>query len=383
MHSSISSSELRSDVYARQTASDRPGVAQPVPLRPVPEQRWGAILLGALAVFAVLIGAWEAYWRAYGVQPATRNSYGLWSMQRRRIDAGEGNATVLLGSSRLYFDVQLPVWERLAGRAPIQLSYEGTSPMTAIEDLAADPNFSGHLLVGVAPDLFFQGGGRAEVAAKYFHKESPAQRVGQWLSMHLVEPLFAFDDPDFSLATVIKRQAWPPRPGRYWSMDVRKLAVIDSDRNAHLWWKVSGDLQYRELARSIWREGFASYPGDPTPEEEMKGAQEQIQRMVKAMVQLRAHGAEVLFVRPPTDGPYLAYEEQHYPRARTWDVMLAATHAPGIHFQDYPQLQGYYLPEWSHMTQPEAERFTAALYKIIEEKFWPAGVGADGVHRDP
>jgi hypothetical protein len=383
VHSFTSSSDLRADLYARQTASDRPGVAQPVPLRPVPAQPWGAILLGAVAVFALLLGGWEAYWRAFGVHPSTRNSYGLWSMQRRRIDTGEGNATVLLGSSRVYFDVQLPVWQRLAGKAPIQLSYEGTSPMTAIEDLAADANFTGHLLVGVAPDLFFEGGGRAEGAAKYFHKESPAQRAGQWLSMNLVEPLFAFDDPDFALATVLKRQAWPPRPGRYWSMDVRKLSVTDRSRNTHLWSKVSTDLKYRELTRDIWREDFATYPGDPTPEEEMKGAQEQIQRMVKAMELLRAHGVQVLFVRPPTEGPYLAYEEQHFPRARTWDVLLAATHAPGIYFQDYPQMQGYELPEWSHMTQPEAERFTAALYGIIEKNFWHAGTGAGGAPPNP
>ena len=91
-----------------------------------------------------------------------------------RIDTGEGNATVLLGSSRLYFDVQLPVWERLAGKAPIQLSYEGTSPLTAIEDLAADPKFTGRLLVGVAPDLFFSGvAGAADAVAAYTHKESP------------------------------------------------------------------------------------------------------------------------------------------------------------------------------------------------------------------
>ena len=44
---------------------------------------------------------------------------------------------------------------------------------------------------------------------------------------------------------------------------------------------------------------------------------------------------------------------------------LAATAAPGIHFEDYPELQGYYLPEWSHMTRAEAERFTAALYGEI------------------
>jgi len=35
-------------------------------------------------------------------------------------------------------------------------------------------------------------------------------------------------------------------------------------------------------------------------------------------------------------------------------------------------LQGYYLPEWSHMPRAEGERFTAALYRVIARDFWPA-----------
>ena len=120
---------VRADRYARQTAADRPGVAQPVPVRPVPEQPWGKILVGIVVLLALLVGGWEWYWRAYGVRPSISNTYGLWAIQRRRIDAGEGNATVLAGGSRMYFDVQLPVWERLDGRRPIQLSFEGTSPL--------------------------------------------------------------------------------------------------------------------------------------------------------------------------------------------------------------------------------------------------------------
>jgi hypothetical protein len=76
----------------------------------------------------------------------------------------------------------------------------------------------------------------------------------------------------------------------------------------------------------------------------------------------------------PSVGEYLAYEDREFPRARTWDVLLAATGAPGIHFEDYPELrpdiQGYYLPEWSHMTRADSERFTAALYGVIERDFW-------------
>jgi hypothetical protein len=358
------------DRYARQTAAERPGVAQPVPVRPVPEQPWGRILLGAVALLIVLVGAWEEHWRAFGVKPSIGNTLGLWAIQRRRVDAGEGDGTVLLGSSRLYFDIQLPVWERLDGRRPIQLSFEGTSPTAAVEDLAADARFTGHLLIGIAPDLFFSGFEFRGDAAHYTHKESPSQRIGQWLSMRFIEPYLAFDDPDFALQTVLKRQPWPKRPGREWNLDVRKLSATEADRNTYLWSKVATDPGYRELARRIWRQNFQPSPSDPSPEEELKSEKEQIDRMAKAVAKLRARGVKVLFVRMPSSGEFLAFENREYPRARTWDALLAATGAPGIYFEDYPRLQGYYLPEWSHMTQSEGERYTAELYKIIVRDFW-------------
>jgi hypothetical protein len=371
---------LRADRYARQTAADRPGVAQPVPVRPVPEQPWGKILLGVVALLAVLVGGWEWYWRDFGVKPSISNTYGLWAIQRRRIDAGEGDATVLLGASRMYFDVQLGVWERLEGRRPIQLSFEGTSPLAAVEDLAADRNFTGRILIAVEPDLFFSGFEYRAGVIRYARKESPSQRIGQWLSMHFIEPFFAFDDPDYALQTVLARQPWPERPGRPWHLSVRKLSMTEADRNTHLWSKVSEDPQYRELARRIWRQDFQPSDDDPPPEEARRIEKEQIDRMAAAVAKLRARGVQVLFVRMPSSGEFLAYENQQYPRARTWAALLAATGAPGIHFEDYPQLQGYYLPEWSHMTLAEGERFTAALYGIVMRDFWGPD-GASGAAR--
>ena len=365
MRSSISSSEP--DRYARQTASDRPGVAQPVPLRPVPIQPWGWMLVGATVLFALFLGLWEGYWRWYGVTPSIANTQGLWAIQRRRIDAGEGDATVLLGASRLYFDIQLPVWERLSGRRPIQLSFEGTAPLSALEDLAEDPKFTGRLVIGVAPDVFFSGRAYRAGAARYAHKESPSQRIGQWLSMRLIEPYLAFDDPDYALQTVLARQPWPSRmPER---LAVRKLAQSEADRNTHLWSKVETD-PYRALARSVWLNHLQPSDSDRPEQEARKIEKEQIDRTAKAVAKLQARGVKVLFVRLPSTGPYLEFENRKYPRARTWEALLTSSHAPGIYFEDYPQLQGYELPEWSHIQHADAERFTAALYLIIERDFW-------------
>jgi len=357
--------------FVRLTASDRPGVAQPVPERDIPVQPWGRIWLGALLLAGALFVAWEMHWRVFGVEPSYRNSDGQWAIERRRIDAGEGGRTVLTGASRVLFDVQLPAWERVAGERPIQLAMEGTTPVPVLEDLAADQNFTGRLLIGVAPDVFFTGFAYRGGVVEYAREEGPSQRSGTWLSMHAIEPYLAFYDPDYALAVVVRRQSWwPPRPGMRGYTRVRKLAEHDADRNTYMWDKVEKDVAYRDLARSIWAQDFAGpMPGMETAEAARKVIDEQIDKTAKAIATMRARGVRIVFVRPPSNGDYYAWEQKYLSRAETWDRLLERTATPGIHFEDYPQLQGYELPEWSHISAADAVKFTEQLAPLVVAEF--------------
>lgn len=371
MHSSISSSDRESSAPSalRQTAADRPGVAQPVPERPVPSLPWRGMLLAALTLAVLSLAGWEIYWRCFGALPGYRNDSALWAIERRRVEA-EPDATVLVGSSRVFFDVQLPVWQRLSGRGLIQLAVEGTSPLFALEDLADDASFKGRVLVGVTPDVFFEGFEYRRGLIKFTRHESPSDRVGKWLSMHLVEPYFAFYDADFALFTVIKRQPWPLRPGRESFTSVRKLLMVGPHRNGRMWDKLETDPEYKALARRIWDEEFHDPP--PTPKEaadNQRTLELQITRAAAAVAKLRARGIPVLFLRSPSTGNYLEFERRMFPRETTWDALLAKTGAPGIHFEDYPALQGFDLPDWSHIAGSQADRYTAELYAIIDREY--------------
>ena len=124
MHSSTSSSESSADMnkYDRALPGDS--------IKP-------AALIGLL-VMIVMMSGWEMYWRSNGSVPSYRNSEGLWAIQRRRVNEIEGDKTVITGSSRMFFNTQLDVWERESGVRPIQLALEGTSPVSLMEDLADD-----------------------------------------------------------------------------------------------------------------------------------------------------------------------------------------------------------------------------------------------------
>ncbi|MBC7991350.1 MAG: hypothetical protein H7Y19_17455 [Luteimonas sp.] len=351
----------------RLTASDRPGVAQPVPERDIPPQPWGKILLGALVLFLGLMTAWEWQWRAFGAAPGYRNSDGAWAEQRRRINTGEGNKTVLIGSSRMLFDVQLPEWERATGERPIQLALEGTSPLPVLEDLADDPEFTGRLVMDTTPTSLFLGlSGRRASVVPYYHEQSPSQRSGHWLSRQFLEPWFAFYDPDFALPVVVRRQAWPDRPGLPRRILVRKLSVQEIDRNTYVWPKVVNDPAYLALVRRIWELQLAlPQPTVDTAQKRQTLREALLGRVTAAVAKLRARGVRVVFIRPPSSGPWQAQEDRMTPRKDSWDLLLQRTGVSGIHFEDYPQLQGYLLPEWSHLGAADAKRFTTALAPLV------------------
>jgi len=62
----------------RPTAADRPGVAQPVPVRDIPALPWNRVFATALVLFVAMVAGWELYWRDFGVEPSYRNSDGQW-----------------------------------------------------------------------------------------------------------------------------------------------------------------------------------------------------------------------------------------------------------------------------------------------------------------
>lgn len=341
---------------------------EPVYERPLPELGRAGWL--ALGLALVLLSGFESWVRfGQGVTPSFRNSDGLWAEQRRRIDRGEGDGWVIVGSSRALFDLQLDVWERLDGRRPIQLALEGTSPVAVLEDLAEDPDFTGRLIVGVAPGLFFSGFEYRRSAIDRYREETPSQWFGQKASL-LVEPWLAFYDFDYALPTILRRQPLSGREGVEFEMEVRKLMNMERDRNARLWSRLETDPAYRELARRIWADGWKPLAELPAERREriLQARERQLERSVAAVEKLHARGVEVVFAQFPYEGHYAVAEPDIAPRELTWDPLIERSGAIGLHFQDHPEMQGYHLPEWSHMTAEEADRFTAAFHPLVQRE---------------
>jgi len=343
----------------------------PLPLRSIPHGSWPRTLLIGVILFLVGLAGWEAYWRSEWHRPAARNSDGLWAMTRDRIEAERGRGVVIVGSSRVLFDINLYAWQQEAGVLPIQLALEGTNPRPFLTHVAQETDFAGLVVVGVTELLFFNPApGLRAVALQRYRERSPADQVSHQISMRVVEPVLASYDPDTALFTVMRRQPlWPRREGLIPSFpEVRKLSVSDRARHTQMWERVELDPEYLEIARATWLTGLNTPPPPMPPPEEMAKLMDAMYEQVAGDVRtIRARGGDVIFVRCPSIGPFRQFEMKVFPRSQTWDVLLQRADAAGIYFEDYPDLQDVEIPEWSHISSGDAPRFTRALIGHMRE----------------
>jgi hypothetical protein len=365
MHSSISSFEgsaafRRAPSAERLTAADRPGVAQPVPERPVPAKPWNAIWLTVLVVVAIVIGAWEWQTRQLGLVPGDlRDGPSFWAEQRRRIDT-ERVDVAIVGDSRILFDTDLAHFEKLTGVRPLQLALPGTNGRHFLQNVAADPDFKSLLLVGIADLSYFrdEAGLQAGALDRYAY-ESPAQR-SSFVLHRALSRVFSFMDENYRLSVLAQRLDRGLRAGtRGPYQGPWKFSTTGDDRQTFLWWRIEKDPYLNAHARAFWQ---ANSRRNPVADEII----DRTQRLTReAVEQIRARGGEVIFLRPPSAGERRETEDKLLGRARGWDALLRAAGVRGLHAFDDPVTANLYLPEVSHLSRACATVYTDAYVRAL------------------
>ena len=361
MPSSISSSDISTTRpgFVRLTASDRPGVAQPVPVRDIPARPWPRILAAALTLALIAIGAWEWHMRALGLQAGDLDDGpSFWAEQRRRLDGGDV-AVAILGDSRILFDTDLDRFARLTGVRPVQLAIAGSGALPFLENLADAHQFTGLAIVGIADRAYFRAGpGLGGPALERYRFESPAVRISFLLHRGLSRVL-AFLDEKYRLNVLIRQldPGWRtgvqlPGNERLW-----KLGSMTDDRQTFIWARDETDAAMQAHQRAVWMRAFdAMSIGD---------LDKTFERTRVAVAKIRARGGDVVFVRPPSAPVLRAVEEKTVSRSRGWDALLAHAQVRGIHFDDDSAMQGLFLPEDSHLSRACATVFTDAYVRAL------------------
>lgn len=346
----------------RLTASDRPGEAQPVPVRDIPAQPWGRIMAFVALALVIGVGALEANARRIGLNAGDLdNSEVAWVKERVRSDSAD---VAIVGDSRILFDTDLARFEALTGVRPVQMAIHGTSALTLLEDAASNANFRGLLVVGMADTMFFQPfdgyGGYVKRRGDF---TSPSGRVSAEID-HILQRRLAFLDSSHRLSVVAHRLDPDYRPGVEGPKhDIWKLSEVGEERQTWMWPKVETDPEVRTRSRWAWKGFKEKFPY--TPQLIAKGQA----RAVKAVAAIRARGGEVVFVRPPSAPELRVNEEAQVPRSQGWDVLLRNTRSVGVHHDDLPAaVQNLPLPEWSHLNRACATVFTDAYVRALSAR---------------
>jgi hypothetical protein len=285
-----------------------------------------------------------------------------WTVERRRIEAGDHDGVVIFGSSRILFDTDLDAWEELTGRRPVQLALPGTNPGYLMKRFAEESDFGGLVVVGVTPGLYFSDFTSAFPAYRglneLWREESPSRRFGHRAGLELSRYL-AFLDDAYRLGPLVERVDLPDRPGvRRPYYDVWKISETFEDRQTVLWSRIETDARLREHAKAVWR-------GMPRPAPKPEVVAQVIEDTRRFVEAIRARGGEVVFVRAPSGEDFHEAELAIFPRSESWGPMLRETGAFGIHFEDHREMRDLQIPEMSHLSAESAKRFTRIYVEAI------------------
>ncbi|MDO7842907.1 hypothetical protein [Sphingomonas immobilis] len=343
----------------RLTASDRPGIAQPVPERDVPPLPWLKMLAIAVVLVLALTALWEWRSRALGYEAGDLGTDpSAWAEQWHRL-ASENPPAVIVGDSRILFDTDLDRFQKMTGVRPVQLGLEGTNAEPVLK-MVADSQYKGLVIVGIADQSYFRDSiGIGETSMKAAKWESPSARLSSQLYRGLRRQLAMLDDDNKFSNTVGKLDhGWVPGArGPY--DDVWKLGRTHDDRQFSLWTEVERNGFVRAHAIRMWMIIFHILKPDA------KVIAHTLAKTRADVAAIRARGGEVVFVRPPSAPALRAVEDSLLPRAKGWAPLLKAANVRGVHADDLPAIKGIAIPELSHISAACQGVFTDAYVRAL------------------
>ena len=340
-------------------------------VRPIPQLAWRGITVAVVLIVIAAASAWEFYCRSIGYGPTLNDNEDLWTSARRRV---KPESIVIIGDSRGWYDLDLDELEKGLGKRPVQLAMAGGCVYPVLADLANDENFHGTIICSVVPRLFVAPQGtppmeRTEKAVRRSHTQTPAQRASRYLAMPLEEHVAFLKQEELTLDDLLKRLPIPNRPyAQVWPRLPPYFGTLDRERRARMIEECARPGS--ELARMIQQIWIPLFTPSPPPtyirkEEFAKTMGQAINQrfndVAAAVQKLRARGAKIVFVRFPYSGELKKLEDRETPRTGIWDRVLKDTGAPGIYYEDFPDLEGFNCPEWSHLSAGDSVEFSKRL----------------------
>ena len=312
-------------------------------------------------VAAAIVGSVELYWRSNNYVPSVRDSSQLWSTQRDRIYDSQKVPLLLLGASRIEFDIDMKEMKRLLPNyQPIMLAQNAHYPLAVLRDLADDERFHGVVLCDVEPSgLYKMYTDSQQPLLDYYHRQwSPSWRVHRWLLTNWQRHADVAN-PDLGVVAVLKRAIAgeaPPKPD---------YLRFYADR--------SGDLDYMRTdvaaAKRHFAELVAKRNGDLHADVEPKQWFDDLSDVIDWTHRIEARGGRVIFLQSPTSGEVRRAERIRHPPELYWDRFAAAVPRSLDGLSD-PALSAFVEADDSHLDFRDKPAYTAALVDELVKRGW-------------
>lgn len=336
--------------------------------RTIPDLPWRRLAMVAALLTLLAATAWEIRVRTWGYGPTLNDTPDLWAEWRRKV---QPDSIVIIGDSRPHFDLDLDELEKGLGRRPIQLALDGSCGYPILADLVADESFKGTVICSLVPGMWLAPGGplveTSEKALKRYHTQTLAQRASHHLGMWLEERIAFIKEQDLKLSELLLKVPLPARPRTGGPALPPYFSTLDRERRARMIEACAQPGPLQDRVKFGWAPLFTP-PPPPSyvpPEAFGKAMGEAVEKRfadtAAAVKKLRARGGKLVFVRFPFSGEVKKIEDAGTPRAGPWTRILAESGAPGIYFEDHPELASFELPEWSHLSAPDSIEFTKRL----------------------
>lgn len=314
---------------------------------------WGAALVAAL----ILLGGWEVGWRRFGFVPSVEDDWGIWA-SRRRLASDASETVALVGASRIQLGVEPQRFRAQSGREAVMLAIDGNAPLGVLEDLAADAEFNGSVIVSYVPMFFAEAAPKEKRTRKWLRKyrnQTWSSRFETALRIRVQEH-FVFRYPGLAPARIWEHLLEGTRPRLiYAPMRVDRYRAADYDLI---------DIARLRTARAK-RERRRQQEAQPLSK---AAFEERVKALSMLVRRVQTKGGRVAFVRMPSVGAVRQVEAAVWPRRDYWDRLANRISVPFVHFEDHAELSAYDCPDGSHLGAADAQAFTAALVDILRRK---------------
>jgi hypothetical protein len=323
-------------------------------------RRWLlAWLLGiALTIFVLIY--WEMRWRAQGLHPGLIDSQQLWSMQRDRIYEEKLRSVLFLGASRTVYGLDPKRWKaQRAQDKPLMLAVNGHYPVAALQDLAADQEFRGLVIVDIdSYGLLAAHHAMQQPWIDYYHRRWNHNWRVHRLLLNAWQQWSVLSNPGIGLWPALKR-AWSG------SRFVLPYSESRSDRSG---WMRFDRTDVAALAAHFDRDvepKMARFPA-PSPSDFLT----QTEPVRRAAAAIRARGGEVVFVMLPVRGRLVEMETHYMPRSDYWEAFAALPDIRALHYEEVPEWHALELPDRSHVTPDARATLTDGLIAALRRRGW-------------